>query len=77
MRRVAIAVGVVAISAAGAAWADDSGHAGEQSLKSQQMLHDGTLGTTTENHTGGDAMTTPRSGQAYVPPAKGTEMKKQ
>jgi hypothetical protein len=60
MRNVMIASAVLAaLAGATVARADDSGHAGPQSLKAQQSLHNGTLGTTTENHTDEDAATTP------------------
>jgi hypothetical protein len=51
MRNVIVASAVLAaLTGATMAWADDSGYAEPQSLKAQQSLHNGTFGTTTEDH---------------------------
>jgi hypothetical protein len=67
---LASALELIAVAFVPLAWADDSGHAGPQSLKAEQSLHDGTAGTTTQNHTADDVVTTPGAGQPARPVRK-------
>jgi hypothetical protein len=65
MRKLMMASAVlVAMAGAPMARADDSGHAGPMSLKSQQSRDNGTAGKTTETHTAGDAGSAPQARHA-------------
>ena len=58
-KKVAAVAAIVSLAGVSGAWADDSGHANPNDLKSEQGAEKGMAGHTTINTTRGDAKTNP------------------